>query len=386
MAQAREADTYVVDCDAHVLEPPDLWERYLENKYKDRAIKIVTEEDGRESLVIDNGPHALTGRLAVLGGVLLERSKLWTPETEYVKYLDGAPRPSMYGPDRLKLFDASGIDAGIVAPTIGLVWETDDVGLGNAYARAYNTWLYEEFAAADPKRLLAVAHLHLKDVDTALKELRLRIKQGFRGVFIGSERVLGKGFAHPDFDPIWRELEDSGLPVIMHIVVHRRDRGLSWISEWYDEGQVPAAYTFGLGAIMQIVPAVTTMILDGLFDRFPKLKVLCIEAGAGWAPYLMHRLDTKYHHFDFTAPLELGKPSEYFHRNLWFSAEPEERTINNLMDVVGEERILWGSDYPHIDSHTESPNQIRESVAGLSKHRQGLVLGKNARTLLLLDR
>ena len=129
MAQAREADTYVVDCDAHVLEPPDLWERYLENKYKDRAIKIVTEEDGRESLVIDNGPHALTGRLAVLGGVLLERSKLWTPETEYVKYLDGAPRPSMYGPDRLKLFDASGIDAGIVAPTIGLVWETDDVGL-----------------------------------------------------------------------------------------------------------------------------------------------------------------------------------------------------------------------------------------------------------------
>ncbi len=386
MAQAQEADTYVVDCDAHVLEPPDLWERYLENKYKDRAIKVVREEDGSESLVIDNGPHVLTGRLASLGGVLLERSELWKPGSKYVTYLDGAPPPSMYGAERLELFDEWGVDAGIVAPTLGLVWETDDVDLGNAYARAYNTWLHEEFTAPDPNRLLAVAHLHMKDVDTALKELRLRIKQGFRGVFIGSERVLGKGFAHPDFDPIWHELEDSGVPCIMHIVVHNRPNGgTGWISEWYDPRQVPAAYTFGLGAIMQIVPAVSTMILDGLFDRFPKLKVLCIEAGAGWAPYVMHRLDTKYNHFGFTAPLELGRPSEYFHRNLWFSAEPEERTINNMMDVVGEERILWGSDYPHIDSHIESPNQIRESIAGISKHRQGLVMGENARALLSLD-
>ncbi len=127
------------------------------------------------------------------------------------------------------------------------------------------------------------------------------------------------------------------------------------------------------------------MVLDGLFDRFPRLKVLVVEAGCGWAPYAMDRLDEKHEHFGFANPLELGRPSEYFRRNLWFCAEPAERTIGAMMDLVGEERIVWGSDYPHVDSHAEASSRIRASVARLPARRQKLLLGENARALFQLD-
>lgn len=371
-------DTYILDADAHVLEPPDLWERYLEDEYKDRAIKIVHPPEGGEQLVIDN-EVLMPGGLAGLGGVELDRSKIFRQPG--FTYLDGAPRASMYGPDRLQLFDDWGVHAGLALPTVGILWDVDDVALGNAYARAYNTWMHEEFQAADRQRIIAAAHLHLKDPATALEELRLRLKQGFRAVFLPPERIDGKPFVHPDFDPLWHEIEDAGVPLVLHVIVRFKRRGGSFVNDWYEQGQANPLFTFGLGATYQIVPAACSMIVDGLFDKFPRLKVFCVEAGAGWAAYAMDRLDEKYHHFGWVNPLELGKPSEYFRRNLWFCAEPEERTIDQQLDLVGEDRICWGSDYPHIDSHIEAASQIRDSVANLSEERRRLVLGENARTL-----
>ncbi len=121
-----------------------------------------------------------------------------------------------------------------------------------------------------------------------------------------------------------------------------------------------------LGGFAQVVPAAMTMVADGLFDRFPRLKVLCVEAGCGWAPYMMDRLDEKYEHLGWTHPTKL-KPSDYFRRNLWVVAEPEERTIGAVMDLMGEERVLWGSDFPHIDSTLEAPKLIRGASRRLAR-------------------
>jgi predicted TIM-barrel fold metal-dependent hydrolase len=125
------------------------------------------------------------------------------------------------------------------------------------------------------------------------------------------------------------------------------------------------------------------MIADGLFDRFPKLKVVCVEAGAGWVPYIMDRMDEKYEHLGWTYPLKM-KPSEYFRRNIWVVAEPEERTIGMVAELMGEERVLWGSDFPHIDSTLEAPRLIRESVERLGDARRAKVLGTNAKSLFQL--
>ena len=378
-----ESEPFIVDSDAHVLEPPDLWERYLEDEYKERAIKIVHPPEGGEQLHIDR-EMVMPGGLAALGSVEMDRSKLFGPESPFT-YMDGAPAASMYGPDRLKLFDEWGVQAGLALPTVGILWDVDDVGLGNAYARAYNNWLYEEFQAADRERIIGAAHLHLKDPDTALEELRLRLKQGFRAVFLPPERVDGKPFTHPDFDPLWHECEDAGIPLVLHVIVRMKRRGTSFVNDWYEQGTANPLFTFGLGATYQIVPAVCSMVVDGLFDKFPNLKVFAVEAGAGWAANVMDRLDEKYHHFNWVNPLQLEKPSDYFRRNLWFCAEPEERTTNSQLDLVGEDRILWGSDYPHIDSHIDAASQILDSVKELSPERRRLVLGENARALFGMD-
>jgi predicted TIM-barrel fold metal-dependent hydrolase len=375
-----ETSPLVVDCDSHVMEPPDLWERYLEPKYRDRAIKIVRDpKDGLEVLLIDNQPM-LRGMLAGLGGANIERQKLFVPGM--VSYLEGCPPASYLPEERIRMLDAWHVDAGVLFPTVGILWDVADNGLASAYARAYNNWI-NDFAAHDRRRIIPIAHLALQDTAAALAELRRCLKLGFKGIFLPPENINGKRFSDPEFDPIWHECEDAGIPVCLHVIV-RFNRRPGIVGDFYQVGEFRAVWGFALGGFAQVVPAAMTMVADGLFDRFPRLKVLCVEAGCGWAPYMMDRLDEKYEHLGWTHPLKM-KPSGYFRRNLWVVAEPEERTIGMVMDLMGDDRVLWGSDFPHIDSTLEAPTLIRSSISELSPERQRMLLGANAAQVFPLD-
>jgi predicted TIM-barrel fold metal-dependent hydrolase len=286
---------------------------------------------------------------------------------------------------RLRLLDDWGVDASIVFPTIGILWDKeDDPELAIAYARAYNRWQWD-FAEPDPSRIVPIAHIPLYDVDLALAELRRCLALGFKGMFLAPEPVGGKRPSHPDFDPIWHEMQAAGLPVCLHVIV-RFNRRVAGFAQWFDagKGEFNATFGFGLGGTFQLIPAVSALVCDGLFDRFPELKLLVVEAGAGWAGYVMDRLDEKYARFGSTSMKRA--PSEYFRRNVWVVFDPGERSIDSQCDLLGEDRLLWGSDYPHIDSHIDAPDEIRASVAGLSERRRRLVLGENARALFQLDR
>lgn len=403
-----EARLFIVDGDSHVLEPPNLWLDYLEDEFKPRAIRIagadapappdppgglpeMAEElrarlAANEALIVDN-QVVLKGALAGLGGVEHDRALL-----PRMTYLEGAPKASMDTAARLQLFRDWGIDAGVVFPTVGILWDTDDPLLADAYSRAYNNWCYD-FARGHMDQIFPMAHVPLNDPTLALAELRRCLKLGFRGMFLAPEPVGEKSEqfpfgdtspADPEYDPLWHELEDAGLPVCLHVIVrfNRRVAGSGRVS-LLRKGQQSRVHGFGLGATFQIIPAVSSLILSGLFDRFPRLKCLAVEAGAGWAAYLMDRLDEKYEMFGYAEVVKMP-PSEYLRRNIWYVVEPRERTINAMMDLVGETQFIWGSDYPHIDSSIEAPNQIRASVAGLSERRRRLVLGENARALYQL--
>ncbi len=372
------AQSMIIDCDSHVMEPPDLWEKYIEPQYRDRAIRIVKDPvDGMEILTIDGKP-LLKGVLGGLGGANVDRRRLFVPGQ--VSYMEGCP-PASYMPDeRIKLLDEWGVDAGVLFPTVGILWDVEDDGLAAAYARAYNTWV-NEFASYNRRRIVPIAHLALQHVPSALDELRRCIKLGFKGIFLPPETIRGKRFSHPDFDPIWRECEAAEIPVCLHVIV-RFNRAPGLLGNFYQPGEFRAVYGFALGGFAQIAPAAMTMVCDGLFDRFPRLKLLCVESGSGWAPYIMDRLDEKYEHLGWTYPTKL-KPSDYFRRNIWVVAEPEERTIGSTMGLLGEDRVLWGSDFPHIDSTMEASRLIRESIAGLGAERQAKLLGANAERLFL---
>jgi predicted TIM-barrel fold metal-dependent hydrolase len=378
----QQTKPFVVDMDSHVMEPPDLWLNYLEPKYRDRAIRIEAGDDGVESLIVDN-KVLLTGRLAALGGVEHETAEVFTSSD--LRYLDGCPPASYDTQARVALLDEWGVDAGLVFPTIGILWDKeDDPELAMAYARAYNNWQWD-FAKPALDRILPIAHIPLYDVDLAVEELERCLKLGFKGMFLAPEPVCGKRPSHPDFDPLWQLLVDADLPICIHLIV-RFDRIVNLsATAWWDieKERSNTVFSFALGGTMQLIPAVAALVCDGMFDRHPRLKVAIVESGAGYATYLGDRMDEKYARFKAINPLK-RKPSEYLSENFWFVMDPSERSIDGQCDILGEDRFLWGSDYPHIDSHIDAMEEIHTALAPMSEHRRNLVLGGNAKKLFNL--
>ena len=376
-AAAPSASEFIVDADSHVLEPPDLWERYLEPRFRERAIRIVPGSGGTEQLIAD-GEVLMPAGLAGLGGVEHDAAAVLTTPT--LRYLDTAPAASMQTNARLALLDAWGVDAGVIFPTIGILWDKErDPELAMAWARAYNRW-QDDFVAPARERLWPIAHIPLYDARLAREELERCLKIGFKGMFVAPEPVLGRRPSHPDFDPLWALLQEAGLPLCLHVIV-RFNRSLGGVSQWYEreKGEFNAVFAFGLGGTYQLIPAISALVCDGLFDRFPRLKAFVVEAGGGWAGYIMDRLDEKYARFG--SPFMQRRPSDYFRENVWVACDTTERGIDATCDQLGEEHVLWASDYPHIDSHLAAPQEIRAAVAGLSAKRRRLVLGENARRL-----
>jgi predicted TIM-barrel fold metal-dependent hydrolase len=419
---AETEQDYIIDGDSHVLEPPDLWDEYLEDEFRGRAIRITRSVSDRQGThrgirrvpplvgapappppkpLIDDGEWPemaleikerlaadehliidrqviMSGGLAGLGGVEHHRSKL-----PYMTYLEAAPLASFDTEERIKLFDSWGLAGGIVFPTIGILWDTDDAKLADAYGRAYNRWCHD-FVGAYPNRIFPMAHIPMNDPELAHQELKRTLKQGFRGIFMAPEPVNGISPADPRYDPLWHELEDAGLPFCLHVIV-RFNRILQNPTRPFTLLTAPSrTFTFGLGATFQIIPAMASLILTGFFDRFPNIKCLCVEAGAGWAPYIAHRLDEKYEMFGYAERTKM-EPSAYMKRNIYYCAEPREQNIDNAMDLIGEEQFIWGSDYPHIDSSIHAIDQVKASTANMSPRRRKLLLGENARKLYRLD-
>jgi len=367
---ARLRKVTVIDCDSHVMEPADLWQRYLEPRYRDRAIRIE-EEDGVEKLVI--GERVVLERvLAALGGAHIDRVKLFAGG---LRYADGC-QPASYQPlARAALLDEWHVDRGVLFPTIGILpFPTEDNDLASAYCRAYNTWQAEFFQTV-PDRVVPIATVNWHDVDAAAEELERCLKLGFRGLFVPPETVQGKRPGDARFDPIWARLQEADVPGCLHVVVRFEGAAVPFAS-WHQSGAGPV-FGFGLGATGQLIPALASLVLDLLFERFPRLKVVSVEAGCGFAAYLMDRLDEKHHFFRAMSPLK-ERPSDYIRRNCYFVAEPEERCIGAMLELVGENNILWGSDYPHVDSRMDAATLIRDSIAHLDAAAQRRVLGENA--------
>jgi len=334
----------MIDCDAHILEPATLWQEYLEPEFRDRAIRI-DEHEGKERLIIGESV-VLEGVVAGLGGAEVDKAELFSGKFSY-RYDNP---PDTYDPHaRAARMDKWGIDKSIIFPTISILpFPTEDLALANAYCRAYNNWV-KEFCESVPGRFYPIALVNWRDVDEAARELARCLKLGFRGLFVPPETIAGCRPGEAHFDRIWALCAEAGIPGCFHVIV-RFDGSVNPFSAWHATSPGPI-FGFGLGATGQLIPAMTSVITDQLFERFPKLKVVSVEAGCGYAPYLMDRLDAKFEALGKLVALP-RPPSEYIRSNCYFVAEQGERTIDVALDLVGQDRIMWGSDYPHVDALT----------------------------------
>ena len=366
----------VIDGDGHILEPPQLWQQYLEAKYKDRAIRMEKDQTGVEYLVIDGRPSA---RLRAMGPAVAGNGQDYEKlcKAGNFGYFDG-PKGAYEPHARLRHMDEQGIDAAVLFPSLGLAWESevDDAELATAYARAYNNWILD-FASVDRHRLIPIALITLKDLDEAVKEVRRVAKLGAMGAFMRAAPITQIPWWDPVYDPFWAALEETGLPIGMHVATNDYFLGHQWKMSESVMAINSALHFYRQTCIQFDVQAAFASLCLGVFDRFPQLKVLLLETGGGWIAHFLERLDTKHKLLGWKTDMK-QKPSEYFHRQCWISFDPDETTLPAMIKHCGAEKFLWASDFPHFDASPEPVKEVKEAVAALPVSVQQLILGDNA--------
>ena len=385
MTHATDAPL-LVDADSHVLEPPDLWSRYVEPRFRDRAVRVVRADAGHDVLLVDGKPAKLTtpemlGDFGGMGRTLDEQATAALSG----RYAENAPAAATDPRARIAQLDREGVAATVLYPSLGLQWpaETTDAAYVHANLVAYDRWL-EDFCADSNGRLIAVAHLSLGDPHDAAKELRRAVANGARGGVLLPYTHDGKPHGHPDHDPLFAAACDLGVPLGIHTGIdpvtrdlYRRYDGLTW------PDAIPQGIWFLQLMFSQAVQqAFSTFFLHGTFDRFPELKLVVLEAGAGWLGFWMDRMDAMFAGaLRLTMPLR-DLPSTYVRRNVWISADPDERALAAIIPYVGADRFVWASDYPHSD-HTGGYIEHVHALARLlpDEPERRALLGANAAAL-----
>jgi len=379
----------VIDADGHVLEPGDVWERYIDPAYRARAMRVRRGADGRDFLEIEGRPARLTTpeMLGGFGGMGKSLEALAAAALSG-RYAENAPAAATDPGARLRLLDRDKIAHALLYPSLGLQWEAEvtDPGYALAHCRAYNRWI-GEFCAGSGGRLVPIAHLSLGDVDGAVAELRRAVRAGAKGAFVLPFTLSGVPHGHPAHDPLWAAAQELDVPIAIHTGVdppprdlHRRFDGLTW-----PEGVLTGIWYLQMMFAQAVQQAFSTFFVFATFDRFPRLKLVLLESGAGWLGFWMDRMDALY-----KGPLRVTMalrecPSEYVRRQCWISADPDERFLPATIEYVGDDRFLWATDYPHSDHGADYMEELHELSTGLAPTTRQRLLGENAARLYHLS-
>jgi len=375
----------VIDADGHVLEPPDLWARYVEPAWRDRAIRVARQPDGRDALLIDGRPARLTTpeMLGGFGGMGKPLEAL-AAACLSGRYAENLPVAATDPAARLALLDADGIAQALLYPSLGLQWEgeVDDPAYALAHTRAYNRWI-EEFCAGSGGRLVPIAHLTLGDADAAAAELRRAVRAGARGGFLLPFTLDGVPHGHPAHDALFAAACELDVPIAIHTGIdpparslHRRFDELTWP----EAIPFPGAWYLQVMFAQAVQQAFTTFFQYATFDRFPALRLVVLEAGAGWLGFWMDRMDALYRSSLRVTIALREEPSFYVRRQCWISGDPDEGVLPLIIGYVGADRFVWATDYPHSDHDATYMTELRELAGRLPVDDRRKLLGGNVAT------
>ncbi|HLQ33153.1 MAG TPA: amidohydrolase family protein [Chloroflexota bacterium] len=335
----------VLDSDMHIMEPPDLWQRYTAPEFRDLAPRGVTSDNVRDlrtqfpdEAAPENANVRRNGGTPHLGRNF---------ERNQAIYRDHAAR-GWTGEVQLEAMDIEGIDVAVLFPSRGLSVLTKpdlDPRFAAAIARAYNDWMFD-FCQPDRTRLLGAGMISVYDINDAVAETRRAVKElGFRAVFVRSNIVNDKVWHDSYYEPLWNVLEELDVPIGFHEATGSRTRQTG---EQFDPNfglrrvySQPFTQMLGLGSFAA----------GGILERHPNLRVAFLEANCAWAPWLLWRMDEGYEREGdiFMSELKMA-PSEYFRRQCVVSVEPDERPARYMIEEFGCDQLVFSTDYPHGDS------------------------------------
>ena len=360
----------IIDADAHMCEPPNLWVEQIDKRFRDRAPRVVKDPGGRKGafFVCENLPP-LNVAGAFAAGKTFDKGFM---EAGLENALPGGWDPAA----RLKDMELDGVEAAVLYTTVGFVlFRLEDAEFQEACFRAYNDWL-AEFCSHAPKQLGGLALISLFDVERGRRELERCKKRGLKGAMIWAFPPEDRPYSSPLYDPFWATAQDLEMPLSLHLATgRRRESNL-------DERNLAEFWVNFVVRPHEIQHSLLIFIFSGVLERFPRLQLVSAENDIAWVPHLLERADKYYRRFKqaYDAPLSL-KPSEYFRRQCYATFIDDPLGLKTY-HFMGADNFMWSTDYPHqAATWPHSQEVLERDFQGLPEEDKRKIVRENTAKL-----
>ena len=390
----------MLDCDQHLYEYRGMWRDHIDPDARDLALELVDDDLGHTWLTwcgrrLGPADVQLPGETDAVGE---RRRRERAGEPPIARYDDALPRAYWEPSARLAVLDAMGVDGAMLFPNHGLLWERE-VGEASRPALRANLTAWNRWCAtvrADGRGLLhPVGHLALDDLGWLRRELAALERADVRTAMIAPALVDGKRLSHPDLDGVWRAFVDHGISPVFHVA----DQPRIFAEGWYatdtgdSRGAADAGRDFGPPVLESVflhtaaAVACTDLIIHGVLDRHPDLRLGVVELSAVWVPMYLMMLDggaAFVRRLNGRAPYDLPlPPSEYFIRQVRVSSFAYELPANLARQLRGADLLMACSDYPHSEgTATPLADYARGATFGTTPADAPGLFGGNAEFLL----
>ena len=401
-----------IDSDGHILEPPTALLDYAPAEYRDRIWHLETDGEGEEWLVYDDTriPANFLAAAGVAGMSDEDRERSFRGEMRYSE-----TRPAGWNAKaRLDDMDEDHIDLAVLYPTnlLGLQSATD-VGFGIAQAQTYNNWCSDHVQEGSGRLFGAGAlppmHESADVAQVAAEIRRVATLPGMVSVFMRpNPAVEWRPFNDPVYDPIWQAASDTGLPIALHPFLAadlpgackglrlgrpRRPDG-SYVDDFdpentgstrdqldHPENRPSVLFTQAIANPVDVMSCIAYLLAGGVCERYPNAKFIFLEANGGWLVPWLERLDHHCRKFQWEVTDLSLLPSQYMKRQCWISFDPDEAMLRSTAEspLVGADRIIWASDYPHPDAKFPGvTEELTEALEGLSPEQKRQITSESA--------
>ena len=375
----------VISADGHNEVPVDRWSHWVPEKHRDKMPKLVKIEDGSEVWRIEAGGEAWVRSTSGNAVADWEYDQFRPNKSRYYREEDGSRRPGTGDAvQRLQEQDLDGIDAEVLYPPVYSPiffkhdWKSKDKEAYMAFIRGYNDFIANEYTAVAPDRLITMALVPETGVDDAIAEMERCKKMGLRGVAMAQWPNGGISYM-PEDDRFFAASLDLDIRLAPHGNfggVKPPPKGAASITKdtLFASGGAGPSYTIG------------QLILNGVFDRFPKLRIYFAETQAGWLPHTLSWVDEFHRRWAwYTDAVPKKMPSEYYRDQCLFSFIVD-RMAMQLRQYIGLDMLMWGSDFPHsVGSFPDTRRFLEDQFEGVPENEKRKVLVENPAEFFSLD-
>jgi predicted TIM-barrel fold metal-dependent hydrolase len=362
-------DHPIISADSHITEAPNTYVDYIDAAYRDTAPHIVETPDKGDVYVIDGMRRSIPMGLVAAAGRPAEEL------SQRARYAD-LHRSGYDSSYRLEDQRRDGISAELIYPSVGMVLcNHPDFDYKRAAMQAYNRWL-AEYCSIDTNRLIPLGQSAMRTPEEGIRDLEEMKAMGMRGVMMPGNPAV-EDYDSSIYDDFWAACVDLKMVPSFHILTNTADH--------FSGHRGPKMANF-LAIIRGCQDIIAMLVLSAVFERHPQLKVVCVEADAGWAPHFMYRMDHAYkrHRAWLTADVD-RPPSAYFRENIYMTFQDDFVAFENV-NQMNWHRLMWANDFPHSDSTWPwSQEMLDEQASNLTPDQRRAILCDNAAELYGID-